>query len=228
MDANIAEQPNSVTLEIYSDVICPWCYIGKRRFETALARLDLEQRQRLVVIWRPFQLDPSAPVGPGTPAADGYAKKFGGIERATEILDYLTTTAAGEGLEMRFDIAQRANTFEAHRLLWWALTTAGPKAQWELKERLLAAYFVQGRQVGVIADLVEITGEAGLSRPLAQAFLESTNGVAETKAEILEGQTIGVTAVPTFVVDHQWAVPGAQDPDVLEKMLRRLLSQPTE
>ena len=225
MSDQSAEPTAKVTLEIYSDVVCPWCYIGKRRFETAMDRLTSDERERMTVIWRPFQLDPSAPVGPGRPAVDGYAKKFGGVEKATEIIDSMTNTAAGVGLGMRFDIAKRANTFEAHRLLWWAYETAGVAAQWELKERLLAAYFVQGREVGVIEELAAIAGEAGLDRDAALAFLQSAAGVSETKLELEEGREIGVTAVPTFVVNHQWGVPGAQDPEVLERMLRRLLAE---
>ncbi len=102
-------------MEIYSDVVCPWCYIGKRRFEEALN--EFEHADEIDVRWRPFQLDPRAPATP-SPVLDAYARKFGGPERAMEIIDHITSVAASVGLDFHLDIAQRGNTFAAHRLLW--------------------------------------------------------------------------------------------------------------
>src|SRR5215207_5970885 len=111
------EQDGGVLVEIYSDVVCPWCYIGKRRFEKALAGFD--RADEVKVVWKPYQLDPTAPPTP-TPVREAYARKFGGPDAASQIIDRVTAAAAGEGLEFLLDRALRANTFDAHRLMWWA------------------------------------------------------------------------------------------------------------
>src|SRR4051794_18030031 len=128
-------------VEIYSDVVCPWCYIGKRRFEEALARRP--DTADITVVWRPFQLDPNAPTTP-SPVVDAYARKFGGEERAIQIVEHLSGVARDAGLDFHLDVAQRSNTLDAHRLLWFALERGGPALQGAMKERLLQAYFVDG------------------------------------------------------------------------------------
>jgi predicted DsbA family dithiol-disulfide isomerase len=208
-----------VKVEIYSDVVCPWCYIGKRRFESALEQY--EHADEVEVVWRPFQLDPRAPSTPA-PALDGYARKFGGPAAAAQITDRLTSMGAEEGLDFDFGIAQRANTFDAHRLLWLAERDCGPTAQDRVKERLLRAYFTEGRDVADHAELTRIATEAGLDGDHVAKFLASTDGVAEVQAEIVEGLERGVTAVPTFVFEGQWSVPGAQDPETMLIVLRRV------
>src|SRR6478672_8605700 len=130
-------------IEIWSDVVCPWCYIGKRRFEEALR--EFEHADEVEVRWRPFQLDPRAPSTP-TPVLDAYARKFGGPEQARMIVDRITAVAAEVGLDFHLDIAQRGNTFDAHRLLW--LVRDDPSLQGALKERLMRAYFVDGADIG--------------------------------------------------------------------------------
>ena len=135
-----------VTVDVWSDVVCPWCYIGKRRFERAVAELDGEID--VDVRYRPYQLDPTASPGKSQPVFEAYAKKFGGPQQAQIIIDRVTETAAADGIEFRMDRALRANTLLAHRLLWWAEQPGSPVAQADLKERLLQAYFVDGRDVG--------------------------------------------------------------------------------
>lgn len=206
-------------VEIYSDVVCPWCYIGKRRFEQALADLG-DEAADVEVRWRPFQLDPRAPAE-GMPALDGYARKFGGPQRAVAIVEQVSQVAATVGLEFHLDEAWRANTFDAHRLLWWAETTAGPAAQGALKERLLAAYFTERLHVGDHAVLARLAGEAGLSATEAAAFLASTQGVEEVRADLARAAERDITAVPTFVIDGAWAVPGAQEPETFVQVIRR-------
>src|SRR5436853_2946136 len=125
-------------VEIYSDVVCPWCYIGKRRFETALEQFP--GRDDVTVVWRPFQLDPNAP-RTATPVLDAYARKLGGPAEAARIVERVTTMAAPEGLEFHLDVAQRANTFEAHRLIAYAERHG---RQDLMNERLLRAYFTEG------------------------------------------------------------------------------------
>ncbi len=206
-------------MEIYSDVVCPWCYIGKRRFEAALARF--EGAGEVEVVWRPFQLDPGAPVTP-TPVREAYARKFGGPEAATAVIERVTTAAAGDGIELRLDIAQRANTFDAHRLLWWA---EGHGHQDELEEALMRAYFTQGRDVGDRGELAAIAGEAGLDPAAAAAFLASDEGRADVRAQLDQAYEKGITAVPTFVFAGTWAVPGAQEPDTMLLVLERVAAR---
>lgn len=201
-------------VEIYSDVVCPWCYIGKRRFEQALAQF--EGHADVEVVWKPHQLDPRAPSQP-TPALDAYARKFG--PDAEKITEHMAAVGRTEGLDMNYAIAQRANTFDAHRLLWLAEREGDQNA---LKELLLRAYFSEGVDVASHAELARLASEAGMDRTGVEAFLASDEGVAEVREEIQFGLERGVTAVPTFVFEGQWAVPGAQDPDTMLTVLRRV------
>jgi len=208
-----------VLVEIYSDVVCPWCYIGKRKLEAALA--DYPDRDELQIVWRPFQLDPSAPAAP-TPVADAYARKFGGPEQAVRIIERVTQVAAEVGLEFHMEQAQRANTFSAHRLLGWALDEHGHQAQGRLKERLLRAYFTDGLDVGDHVVLARLAGEAGLPADEAEAFLSSDEGTKELRGELEHAWREGITAVPTFVFGGRWSVPGAQEPETFLRVLERL------
>jgi len=212
-------------VEIYSDVVCPWCYIGKRRFEEALSRF--EGRDDVTVVFKPFQLDPNAPNVP-TPVLDAYARKFGGPEEAARIMERVTSAAAPEGLDFHLEIAQRANTFDAHRLIAFADRHGRQVA---MKERLLQAYFIEGRHVGDHEQLAELAADVGLDRDDVAAFLASDDGVAELRADLLESLERGVSAVPTFVFEGRWAVPGAQDADtmlrVLETVAEKLSAAPS-
>lgn len=213
-------------VEIYSDVVCPWCAIGKARFEKALATLAPERRDRVQVIWKPHQLDPSAPAWP-TPVFDGYAKKFGGPDRAAAIIERVTGVAAEEGITFRMDRALRANTLDCHRLIAHALTVGGPALQHAMKQRLLDAYFTDGLDVGDRPTLARLSHEVGVfpSVDEATAFVDSDLLKRETQREILDGMEMGVTAVPTFVFEGKWSVPGAQDTEVFARVLDKLLEQ---
>lgn len=213
----------SLTVEIWSDVICPWCYIGKRRWETAAAALRDEVD--LNVVFRPYQLDPTSTPGKSAPVVEAYAKKFGGEERATQIIDHVTSIAAAEGLEFRMDRALRANTLLAHRLLWLAEATGD---QYALKERLMRAYFCEGLDVGDVETLANCAADIGMSRDGVRDFLNSDDGKAEVKALLQVAAEADITAVPTFVFDGRWMVPGAQDAETFVNVVRRLLSQKTE
>jgi predicted DsbA family dithiol-disulfide isomerase len=206
-------------IEIYSDVVCPWCYIGKRRFEAALAQF--ERRDEIEIVWRPYQLDPRAPAT-ASPVIDGYAKKFGGPERAREIIDHVTRTAADVGLSFRLDIAQRANTFDAHRVIGLAHEIGGSALQGAVKERLLQAYFTEGVNIADHTELVRLAAEAGMDAARVADMLANHERVEETRAELNAGVDVGVTAVPTFVVDG-WGVPGAQEPETFLRILERLV-----
>ncbi len=207
-------------VEIWSDVVCPWCYIGKRRFERAVAELAGEVD--LDIVYRPYQLDPTASPGTSQPVFEAYARKFGGPEQATAILARVTEAAAGDGIEFRMDRALRANTLLAHRLLWLAELPGSPVDQQVLKERLLQAYFVDGLDIGDPEVLADCADEVGLPRQDALDFLESDRGRAEVAAYLEQAADHGISAVPTFVINGQWAIPGAQDTDTFVNVLRRL------
>lgn len=219
----------SLSVEIWSDVVCPWCYIGKRRFERALEALANGPDPITVdVVYRAYQLDPTAPRGQSTPVAETYAKKFGGPERAAAIIDNLTRTAAEDGLEFRMDIARRSNTLLAHRLLWWA-GCDDRAVQARLKEVLLDAYFVRGRHIGDATELAELAAPVlGTTTDRILSFLGSDEGVGEVNEELAMAASHGITGVPTYVISGQWAIPGAQDSDTFERVLRRAAARATE
>jgi predicted DsbA family dithiol-disulfide isomerase len=210
----------TLQVEIWSDVVCPWCYIGKRRFERAVAELDGEVD--IEVVYRPYQLDPTASPGKTQPVFDAYAKKFGGPEQATAILQRVTEAAAEDGIEFHMDRALRANTLLAHRLLWLAELPGSPVDQQVLKERLLQAYFVDGLDIGDPEVLADCAAEVGFPRQDALDFLESDRGRDEVAAYLAQAADAGISAVPTFVVNGQWAIPGAQDTDTFVNVFRRL------
>ena len=209
-----------IRVEIWSDVVCPWCYIGLRRFERAVAELAGEVE--LDIAYRPYQLDPTASPGTSQPVFEAYVRKFGGPEQAQMLIDRVTEAAAGDGLEFRMDRALRANTLLAHRLLWLAEQPGSPVAQAAVKERLLQAYFVDGADIGDPETLVEITGEIGFERDDIADFLDSDRGRDEVASYLEQAADNGISAVPTFVIDGQWAIPGAQDTDTFVNVIRRL------
>ncbi|MFJ8017047.1 DsbA family oxidoreductase [Streptomyces sp. NPDC096339] len=198
-------------VEIYSDLVCPWCYIGKRRFEKALAAFP--EAAEVEVVYRPFQLNPAAPET-AEPSAHVYERKFG--RPAATIFGPLTKAAAAEGVTFRMDEALATNTFQAHRLLWFARRHG---RQAEVKERLLAHYFTDGGHLGDREALAGVAEAAGLDRAAALAFLGSTEGAEEVRAELSEAAALGVTAVPTFVIDGTLVLQGAQSPEVLLEAL---------
>ena len=210
----------AIRVEIWSDVVCPWCYIGKRRFERAADELAGEIQ--LDVVYRPFQLDPTASPGRSQPVFDAYARKFGGPDQARAIIDRVTEAAAGDGLDFRMDRALRANTLLAHRLLWLAEQPESPVPQAALKERLLQAYFIDGLDIGDPEVLADCAAEVGFDRAAVTELLESERGRNEVAAYLEQAADNGISAVPTFVINGQWAIPGAQDTDTFVNVLRRL------
>jgi predicted DsbA family dithiol-disulfide isomerase len=211
-----------VRVEIWSDVVCPWCYIGKRRFERAVAELDGELD--VDVVYRPFQLDPTASPGASMPVAEAYARKFGGPEQARAVIDRVTAMAHEAGIEFRMDRALRANTLLAHRLLWLAEPPCAI-SQATLEERLLQAYFIDGLDIGDPEALADCAADVGFDRGEVVEFLDGDGGTAEVMAMLRLAHDAGITAVPTFVIDGQWAIPGAQDPEVFVQVLRRFAAK---
>ncbi|PWU52254.1 disulfide bond formation protein DsbA [Micromonospora globispora] len=194
-------------IEIYADVVCPWCWIGKRRLEQALASYDGE----VTVRYRPFQLDPT-PVSEPKPLVEALGEKFGGRQRAEAMVAQVTQVAAGVGLTMDYDRAVQANTFEAHRLVRFA-TERGRGA--ELVEALYRAHFADGVDVGAKDALVAIAAEVGLDASEVREYLDSPLGRREVAADLTTAHQIGVTSVPTFVLAGKYAVTGAQEPETL-------------
>ena len=194
-------------IEIYADVVCPWCWIGKRRLEQALASYDGE----VTVRFRPFQLDPT-PVTEPKPLIEALGAKFGGRDKAEGMAAHVTQVAKGAGIDMRFDRAVAANTFEAHRLVRFA-TERGRSA--ELVERLYRAHFQDGIDVGSTDALVTLAGEVGLDEAEARDYLESNLGRREVAADLSAAHQLGVSSVPTFVLAGKYAVTGAQEPETL-------------
>jgi predicted DsbA family dithiol-disulfide isomerase len=182
------------------------------------------------VVYRPYQLDPGAPPGATTPVAEAYARKFGGPERAAQILAHVTSVAAETGLEFHLDRALRANTLLAHRALWWAETLAGEHAgrQGALKEALLAAYFTDGCDIGDPDVVAACATAVGLDGGALRELLDTPAGIDEVDALIAQAGEHGITAVPTYVVDGRWAIPGAQDVEVFERVLTRLAARAAE
>lgn len=214
---------SSVRVDVWSDVVCPWCYIGKRRFETAVARLaDAGAMEPIEVRYRAYQLDPRAPTGRGVPVAGVYAAKFGGPERATEIFAHLTRVAAEEGVAFDFPAALRANTGDAHRLLALAWEDGGASLQSRLKESLLAAYFTEGLDIGDHAVLTARAAASGLNEERARTWLRDGLGHDQVQADLAEAREREIHSVPTFVIDGGFPIPGAQDPDLFVRALGRI------
>lgn len=224
-------------IDIWSDVVCPWCYIGKRRFDQALVNLRSGSEigdpiedvvDSIEISYRAFQLDPQAPVGDVTPVREVYARKFGGPDRARAIFAHLTEAAAHDNIEFAFDIALRANTVNAHRLLWRARVRYGYAVQAALKESLMAAYFTNGENIGdpeVLARTVSEVWPDDVDVDDVRSFLERGEGRDEVVQDLAEAATRGITGVPTYLIDGQWAIPGAQDTDTFERVLRRVLTR---
>ena len=179
----------------------------------------------LEVNYRPFQLDPTAPIGAPSPVRDAYAKKFGSQERADEILKHVTTVAATEGINFQMDIAVRANTSRAHRLIALAQTTELDHTK--LKESLMIAYFCEGRDISNIDTLIDIGAAFGLDHAQVSEMLNSEQSSQQLDADLSRANELGVTAVPTYVFNEQWSVPGAQDTETFERVLKKLHQQET-
>ena len=203
-------------VEIYSDVACPWCYIGKRRFEKALAAFP--RRSEVEVIYKPYQLDPAAPAK-AAPVLERLQRKFGA--QAGSMMKRVTDAARGEGIEMNFDRALAANTLTAHRLLWLAAREHGSAIQQDLADRLFDAHFSQGGDIGDRGQLTELAVSAGMDRARVADFLRSSEGTDEVKAEIRGAQEMGITAVPTFIFDDRHAVQGGQPSPIFLQALER-------
>ena len=204
-------------VEIWSDIACPWCYIGKRRFEAALA--EFEHRDDVRVTWRSFELDPSAPLEREGDGATRLAEKYGmPVERAREMQRQVTDTAAGEGLDFRLDIQRSGTTFDGHRVIHLA---AEHGLQDAMKERLLHAYFTEGQLMSDHDTLVRLAVEVGLDEDEARQVLATDRFADEVRGDERMAGQFGISAVPTFVVDRAIGASGAHPPEALIELLRQ-------
>jgi len=215
-------------VEIWSDVVCPWCYVGKRNFEAALGQF--EHRDEVEVIWRAFELDPSAPPEREGDYSGHLARKYGmSVAQAQTMIETMTATAAKAGAVLDFGKARPGNTFDAHRLIHLAGVRG---VQHAVKERFLRATFSEGEPIGDRQALLRLAVDAGLPRDEAAAVLESDAYAEDVRAEESLALDLGITAVPFFVIDRTFGVPGAQPPDVilsaLERAWERKASRPLE
>lgn len=204
-------------VEIWSDVVCPWCAVGKRRFEAALDRF--EHADEVSVRWRSFELDPSAPRRRDGDYVEHLAAKYGtSREDARRMIDRMTATGAAVGLDMRFDIARPGNTFDAHRLLHLA---ADRGRQAEVKERFVTAYLSEGAAVGDPDVLRRLAVEAGLDEDEVVEVLDSDAYAEAVRADERQAAEYGIRGVPFFVLDGRFGVSGAQPPEALVDALRQ-------
>lgn len=207
-------------VEIWSDVVCPWCYVGTRRFEEAVERFRADGGGDVEVVHRAFELDPTVPPE-GMDLAGYLARKFGGAQRVTQTHGRLGHAGREVGVDFRWEGKRRVNTFDAHRLTAWALDTAGPVTQHDLHQRLFRAYFTDGLDVADHAVLARLAAEAGLDPELAAEVL-ATGAYADTvRAEEADASSRDIHAVPTFVIGGTWAIPGAQEVDTFVRLLER-------
>jgi predicted DsbA family dithiol-disulfide isomerase len=208
---------NAVHVEIWSDIACPWCYIGKRRFEAALA--GFEHRDEVTVTWRSFEFDPGAPTEREGELAAHLASKYGSsVEQARSRHAQVTELAAGEGLAFRFDRARSGNTFDAHRLVHLAEAHG---AQDAMEERLMRAYLGEGELVSDPATLARLAADVGLPAGEVDELLAGDRFASEVRDDERTGAALGITGVPFFVVDRAFGASGAQPPEVLRGLLDR-------
>jgi predicted DsbA family dithiol-disulfide isomerase len=204
-------------VEIWSDVVCPWCYIGKRRFEQALA--DFAHSEDVTVTYRSFELDPAAPAQRTGDHSEHLARKYGmTVDRARQVDAQMAETAAAEGLDFRFERMRGGNTFDAHRLLHLARDHG---LQLEMKERLLRATFTDGEPIGDRETLVRLATEVGLDADEVRAVLDSGSYADDVRADEEQAAAFSISGVPFFVIDGRYGVSGAQPTEQLAHVLQR-------
>jgi predicted DsbA family dithiol-disulfide isomerase len=212
-----------VRIDVWSDVVCPWCYIGKRRLEKALDAFESAHPESdIEVVWRSFELDPSAPAVPVESVAESLGRKYGGGPAAGQsMVDRVEAVAAEEGMIWRHHSSLRVNTVTAHRLLHWALHEGGPELQGRLKQALLAAYFEQELNIADLDTLLDLAASVGLDRDRARAVIESREFGDEVEADIRQASALGATGVPFFVIDQKYGISGAQPVEFFEQVIER-------
>lgn len=205
-EATTQGKPMPLNVDVISDVVCPWCYIGLKNLEAAakmVPELDLQVR------WRAFLLNPQMPTG-GMDRADYVAGKFGGKKKAKQFYDNIAKTGEAVGIDFRFDLIKiMPDSSNAHRLIHWS-SSAGPKAQTQLVAALFEAFFIQGENIGDIPVLIDVGKRCGMDAEIVENLLNSERDNDHIKREVSIAQNMGVSGVPVFVVENQYAAMGAQ------------------
>ncbi|MER8770162.1 DsbA family protein [Mesorhizobium sp. M0092] len=208
---------NSITVDVVSDVVCPWCFIGQKRLDKAIAAVDIDVHIR----WRPFQLDPTIPPE-GKNRRDYMVAKFGSEQRIREIHARIEPLGEAEGISFAFDAIKVApNTLDAHRLIRWA-GTAGEAIQNRLVRRLFQLNFEEGANLGDHAVLIEAAREAGMDASVVETLLPTDADVEAVRTEIATASRMGISGVPCFLLEGKYAVMGAQDADTLADAIRQV------
>ncbi len=208
-------------IEIWSDIACPWCFVGKRRFESALA--NFPERDALEIVWRSFELDPNAPASQNAPHAELLANKYRmPVTKAEAMLETMTATGAADGITFRFDRAKSGNTFDTHRLAHFA---AAHHKRDVMVERLFTAYFTDGDAMSDHDTLVRLATEVGLDADATRAMLTSDAFAADVRADEQRAQDFGITGVPFFAIDEKYAISGAQPSSVIANALAQAWSE---
>lgn len=206
------------TIEVYSDVVCPWCYVGKRRLERALDQLNGSAQAHIT--WRPFQLNPMIPKD-GMDRATYLEAKFGSLDAFRQLEEHVLAAGAAERIPFAFEkVARTPNTFLAHRLIWFAEQQGCQNA---VVESLFRGYFVEGANIGVPSTLVQLADRSGMSVEAVERFLQSHEGTEEVKAEQAIGHRLGIRGVPYFVLNQASGISGAQPVDVFVSAIEKVL-----
>ena len=210
---------DAIKVDIWSDVQCPWCYIGKRKFEAAVAGFDGE----VDVTYHSFELAPDTPVDFDGSPKDYLAKRKGmDAAQVDQMLDRVTGIAASVGLDYDYDHVHQTNTIKAHELLHYAKSQG---RQLDMKERLLSAYFVEGKHIGRIEDLADLAAEIGLDRAEVVKVLTDETYLKDVKADVAQAESYGINGVPFFVFEDAYGVSGAQDSGTFANVLEQLKSE---
>ncbi|QAY61347.1 DsbA family oxidoreductase [Microbacterium protaetiae] len=210
-----------ISIDVWSDIACPWCYIGKRNLERGLAAASAgDDAPEVEVVFHSFELSPDTPVDFDGDEYDFLADHKGmGREQVEQMLKRVTGVAAEAGLEYRFDILKHTNTVKAHELLHFAKEHG---RQHEMEERLMAGYFTEGRHVGRIDELVALAEEVGLDAASAREALESDRYLPAVRADQAQASAYGISGVPFFVIDGKYGVSGAQPPEAFAQIARQV------
>lgn len=208
-------------LDVVSDTVCPWCYIGKKRLDQAL---EMHGGEGITLVWRPFQLDASIP--PGGVDRKTYMEKKFGAERAKEVGNTIREFGNAVGIDFRFDLIEKSpNTMDSHRLIRWA-GTAG--CQNEMVDSLFRRYFEQGEDIGSHEVLADAAREVGMDTDIVRDLLSKDADKDLIAKEDSMAREIGIQGVPSFVINSQWVVTGAQEPETLVRMFNKLLAREAE
>ncbi|WP_100813150.1 DsbA family oxidoreductase [Microbacterium lacus] len=218
---------DAIKIDVWSDIACPWCYIGKRNLENGLAEASADpDGPRVEVTYHSYELSPDTPVDFEGDEVSYLANHKGvPLEQAREMIDRVTDVAAGSGLAYRYDLLKHTNTVKAHELLHFAKHQG---RQLDMAERLMAAYFIEGKHVGRIDDLVALAVEVGLDADETREALESGRYLADVRADQAQAQTYGINGVPFFVIDGKYGVSGAQPPEAFAQIARQVWSERRE